>query len=142
MREDLIEQYFEVSTSMQRAWKRRIFATFETERISIAQMGLLFMIHESQSVISKDLATRMQISRSAIAQFLDGLSELGYITKTEDSKDRRIVHISLSKKGKSKLKDLEKQRRVIFKQLVKELSDKQLKSAIEINNVMLRQLEK
>jgi DNA-binding MarR family transcriptional regulator len=142
MREDLIEQYFEASTGIQRAMKRRVLAKLQSESISFAQIGLLFMIDENGSVISKDLATRMQISRSAIAQLLDGLSELGFITRTEDKKDRRIVHIGLSKKGKGKIKDLEKQRKAIFKELVSGLSDKQLKSAIEINSAMLKQLEK
>jgi DNA-binding MarR family transcriptional regulator len=142
MRENLIEQYFETSTGIQRALKRRVLAKLQSESISFAQIGLLFMIDENGSVISKDLATRMQITRSAIAQLIDGLSELGFIIRTEDKDDRRIVHISLSKKGKNKLKDLEKQRKAIFKELVSELSDKQLKSAIEINSVMLRQLEK
>jgi DNA-binding MarR family transcriptional regulator len=141
MREELIEQYFEVSTAVQRATKRRVLAQLQSESISFAQIGLLFMIHEHQPVISKDLATYMQITRSAIAQLLDGLSELGLIVKTEDKKDRRIVHVSLSKKGKNKLKDLEKQRKIIFRELVNGLSDKQLASAIEISSDMLKQLE-
>lgn len=141
MRNELIEEYFTATTTMQRAWKHRIFALLQDENISVAQVGLLFIISEQKSVISKDLAQRMHITRSAIAQQLDGLSELGYVTKTEDTKDRRIVHISLSKKGLQKMKQLDRQRRDIFGKLVDGLSDEQLAAAIEINKSMLRQLE-
>lgn len=142
MREDLINQYFTVSTTMQRAWKHRVLAAFEHEHISIAQMGLLFMIHEQKSVISKDLAKHMHITRSAVAQLIDGLAEPGYIERTEDEKDRRIIHISLSKKGRNVLKRLEKQRRKIFDELVCELNEEQLKAGIEIQEAMLRRLER
>lgn len=141
MRNELIEEYFMASTSMQRAWKHRIFAVLQDENISVAQTGLLFIINEHKSVISKDLAKFMHITRSAVAQLLEGLSEQGYVTKTEDTKDRRITHISLSKKGVDKMKQLDKQRRSIFNRLVEGLSDEQLTAAIEINKSMLEQLE-
>lgn len=142
MREELVDQYFGVSTNVQRVWKHRVLTALDDEQISVAQMGLLFMIHEKQSVISKDLAKHMHISRSAIAQLLDGLAELGYIERSEDTKDRRIVHLSLSKKGKSVLKRLEKRRRAIFDELVCELSEDELRAGIAIQEAMLRQLTK
>lgn len=142
MRKDLIEAYFAVSTQMQRAWKSCVLSEIAEENISIAQMGLLFLLNEHQPVLSKDIATKMHITRSAVAQLVEGLDELGYITRTEDESDRRMVYIRLSTRGQKKLGELEDRRRRIFESLVSDLSDEQLQEAIKINQVMLQQLEK
>lgn len=142
MRDKLIKQYFDVSVTVQRTWKQLVFDALEDEQISLAQMGLLFRIDEQGSVISRDLASHLRVTRSAIAQLIDGLAERGYIQRQEDETDRRIVHISLSKKGKNVLKRLEKRRRAIFEKVVCELSDEQLRIGIDIQHAMLRQLGK
>ena len=142
MREELIKQYFDISVTVQRTWKHRVFAALEDEHISMAQMGLLFIIEERQPVASKELATYLRVTRSAIAQLIDGLDERGYIERNEDDKDRRILHISLSSNGELVLRRLEKRRRKIFEDLVCELSDEQLTSGIEIQESMLRRLGK
>lgn len=141
MREKLIEEYFEVSVAMQRAWKARIMAELNDEQISIAQMGILFLLKETQPILGKDLAARLYITRSAVTQLIDGLVDSGYVTRTEDSKDRRKIYLSLSKRGSAKLKALDKQRKAVFMAQVANLSDKQLTAAIEINAQMLKEIE-
>lgn len=142
MREKLIEDYFKATSALQRAWKHRVLlALHDDEQISITQISTLFMLREHSPIMGKDLATKMHISRSAVTQLVDGLVESGYVTRREDSKDRRNVYLSVSKKGKAKLKALDKKRKHIFNQLVTNLSDKQLKAAIEINQKMLKEIE-
>lgn len=142
MRERLIEDYFEATNSLQRAWKQRVLSMLNDDNeVSIAQMSVLFMLREHGPIMGKDLATKMHISRSAVTQLVEGLVESGYVTRKEDAKDRRNIYLSVSKKGVTKIKALDKRRKIIFNQLVTNLSDKQLKAAIEINQKMLKEIE-
>lgn len=142
MREELIDDYFAVTVQMQRAWKRRYMYLLDEDIISLAQLGVLFLLHEKQPIQSKDIALDMRISRSAVTQLIDGLVDMELVSRLEDSTDRRNVFLQLSKKGRSKLKQLEKRRRKLFDELVAGLTDKQIASAININTHMLNELEK
>lgn len=140
-KEDLTEQFFLSATSFQHSWKSHLFKLLKNEDISPAQIGILFFIEEKQPVSAKEIATKMLISPSAVAQLIDPLYLKKLIDKKEDAKDRRISFLSLSKKGQKKMKHIEKKRKELFVAMTAGLSQEELKSITAIQNKMLKQIE-
>ena len=67
--------------------------------ISVEQFHILRHIHKGVKSVS-DLADVKHISRPAISQAVDLLVEKGYITRTQNSQDRRFVELSLTGSGR------------------------------------------
>ncbi len=54
-----------------------------------------------------DLSTRMQITPGAVTHMINSLEEGGYVERLQAAKDRRIVLIKLTDKGKKVVADME-----------------------------------
>jgi DNA-binding MarR family transcriptional regulator len=141
-RDKLIEQFFNSSQTMQRAWKSQFYKVVRDAEVPPAQIGLLFLIKHKQPVNGRDIAAEMQITRSAVTQLIDALEQLGYIERQEDKNDRRISNIQLSKKGTQKLNKLEKKRKELLTRLASALDDDELKAIVAINSKMIQELER
>ncbi len=64
--------------------------------------------HESLSI--KDVAERMGISGSAATQLVDSSVREGLLSREIDSRDRRVMRISLTPSGRSRLESFRKAR--------------------------------
>jgi DNA-binding MarR family transcriptional regulator len=67
---------------------------------------LLVIIHsidEGKPVMVSQLSHKMEISNAASTQMIDGLEKIGWVTRTQDEKDRRIMWVDLTKEGKKVL---------------------------------------
>jgi len=140
-REEMIEDLLANMQSMQRAWKMRMYGAMGKESLSPAQIGILFHLRHSQPVSGRKLAATLQMTPSSITQFIDGLDQLGYITREQDQQDRRIVYLGVSKKGEEKIKNLEERRKEYFKKFTETLSDEELMTMARIQKKMAQQLE-
>lgn len=77
-------------------------------QLSKAQLELLYALSFHEKISVKQAAQRLSVSLSAVSQLADPLLSEGYITRQNDLTDRRIVHLSLTPKGKRIIKDLKK----------------------------------
>lgn len=139
-REDLVLQFFNNSRTIQSSWKAYYARTMSGDDLSPAQLALLFIIKHQQPVSGKKLAESMRVSKSAVTQLLESLDQHGYITRTEDSDDRRISHITLSETGSSKMNAFEQKRKEVFVSLASELSDEELMTILNVQKKMLEHL--
>jgi DNA-binding MarR family transcriptional regulator len=57
-------------------------------------------IHNIGSCTSSDLADEFEVNKSAITAIINRLFERGLIQRTRDEKDRRVVYLALTPKGK------------------------------------------
>ncbi|KKK39395.1 MarR family transcriptional regulator [Mesobacillus campisalis] len=57
-------------------------------------------IHNIGSCTSSDLAEEFEVNKSAITAIINRLFERGLIQRTRDEKDRRVVYLALTPKGK------------------------------------------
>lgn len=60
---------------------------------------ILNVIHMEGTTTSSNLSKRLNISISNISRSINTLNSLGYITKKQDAKDKRIIYLSLSTKA-------------------------------------------
>lgn len=140
-REELVEHFFNSEQSLQRAWKLQFQKVLGNEGLSLAQMGMLFMIKNRQPIKASDLAKELQISRSAVTQLMEPLNRQHYITREEDSQDRRIQYIKLSDNGVKELARLEKIRKDFFARSITSLTDEELETIVRIQRKMIHEIE-
>jgi DNA-binding MarR family transcriptional regulator len=75
--------------------------TGSLSRLHLAIMGML--VEESPAV--SEIAKRLVIPKSQMTYLIDQLAGLGIIERLPDTKDKRVIHILLTKHGKVVLKE-------------------------------------
>ena len=141
-RQDLIEHLFVNTRALQRAWKRYYYEFMGAESLFPDQMSMLFYLKSNASASSKQLSSELHISKSSIAQIIDGLQQLGLVERQTDTFDRRITHTSLSKAGHKKVESLEAKRRDFFAKVAAGLSDREIDNLIVGQKKMADAIEK
>lgn len=124
-REALSEQYHRNNQALQRAWRQHFMQHMQQSgALSPPQWWLLKSIRERGSMSGRELASHLEVSRSAITQMLDGLEQ--YIVRKTDEQDRRVVHISLSEAGKACLEEFDTEMRRYSAEGISALDDSEL----------------
>lgn len=72
---------------------------FSNRELSPLLSRMLNEIHIQGKTTSSNLSKRLDLSVPNTSRSVNTLFKLGYITKTQDLKDKRIVYLSLSEKG-------------------------------------------
>lgn len=139
-REERVENLFASTQNMIRAWKSYFAKVLEPDNISLMQMGLLFHLGRHQPATGRELSTALHISPSATAQLLDGLDQLGYITRESAPEDKRIKYFGLSPAGAEKYAALENKRKKLYAHVTATLSDQELEDMTALQEKMTRQI--
>lgn len=103
-----------------------------------AQLGLtpgqVFMLSfiqkKGQCSVTK-LAEKLEVAPSAITVMLDRLESHGFVSRTRDKSDRRVVIIELTDAGVEKLNYVLEKRKQIMQQCFKEMESDELDSFIQ-----------
>jgi DNA-binding MarR family transcriptional regulator len=73
----------------------------EKSGLSHAQLSMLFMLFYHPSASAKEITGWLGISKSAISQIIDPLADKKLVSRDNDPKDRRIIRLNLTAKGRS-----------------------------------------
>jgi DNA-binding MarR family transcriptional regulator len=65
-----------------------------------AEFKCLRIFGSNKSLTCKEIANRMNLSRSRITRIIDGLEKKGYMNREIDQTDRRNMKVTLSRRGK------------------------------------------
>ncbi len=99
------------------------------------QIGILFSLARSKDGLSvKQLADLLNVTSGAITQFVDGLAKEDLVLGQEDSKDRRIMKIMLTKNAEKKFKDFKKNYFKSVSPLFDNLSNEEMAQLINLLN--------
>jgi MarR family 2-MHQ and catechol resistance regulon transcriptional repressor len=69
--------------------------------ISIPKIGVLHLIYFGNNPTINDVASFMGVSLPSVSAVVDDLENLGMIKRTRGKDDRRVVHLSITKKGRT-----------------------------------------
>lgn len=84
---------------------------------------LLFLANNPEYDTARDITVLRGISKSQVSQAVDLLSADGFLTRTPDAEDRRIVHLSISPEGWPLAKECQKIQEFCGEQLVRGMSE-------------------
>ncbi|HHF7348461.1 TPA: MarR family winged helix-turn-helix transcriptional regulator [Legionella feeleii] len=68
--------------------------------LTVPQIICLYEIYETGIMTLSVLSKRVYLSTSTLVGVIDRLEEKGFVNRTRDSKDRRIIFIDITNKGK------------------------------------------
>jgi DNA-binding MarR family transcriptional regulator len=81
---------------------KRITRIPDKERLDLTynQLSILFLLQRQHSLTMSELSRQLDVELSNATQMVDRLHKLDYLKRTSDTRDRRVVRINLSQKGK------------------------------------------
>jgi DNA-binding MarR family transcriptional regulator len=138
LKEELIQSIVENLVKLQRP-SPNIWKGFD---LSHAQVGMLFLLSYHQHSSVNETADYLGISKSAISQLADPLVQKGFISRDNDPKDRRIVRLSLTVKGRQMLKKLAKHKYDRVRAAIEQLDDNDVAKLYELHQKMMSKLSK
>lgn len=110
--------FWKLSREMAHIWEKIYKDTFPG-----SQSHILFLLQRNGPNKMSELAVALHLTPGAITTASDRLNEQGYISRLRDKEDRRVVHLELTEKGSSKLKELQSEGQKIMKLVFKDVSD-------------------
>ena len=98
---------------------------------SFSQTLILMMLLTQQSVKMKELARLLGLSRANATGLVDRLESRGLVERRHSTEDRRVVHVSLTRKGQQTARKLNEARRTGLAQMMRRVPPKNLAVFIE-----------
>ncbi|WP_234340309.1 MarR family winged helix-turn-helix transcriptional regulator [Gorillibacterium timonense] len=106
------------------------------------QFRVLYMLHKHGPQNVSQLACCLTLTSAAITGATDYLLSGGYVEKTRDEDDRRVVTISLSDKGEKLVKEFLENQREVIEAHFKVLSEEDIQHLKRIFGILNAELEK
>ncbi|WP_409344853.1 MarR family transcriptional regulator [Paenibacillus sp. MBLB4367] len=117
------------------AYMRRILTATETSKrllgnvfqsllakqqleLTMPQFYMLYLINEQEPCKLTRLAEQMEVKPSAITVMLDRLVQSGQVMRSSDDKDRRVVLVQLTDKGREAFEQARRIRREMMQRLL------------------------
>lgn len=105
----------EIMPIMAKAFMKRMAGDFYKIKVTLPQFFILDMLNRRGESRMTDLAEFLGVTTAAMTGVADRLVRDGYAVRAYDPKDRRIVKIKVTQKGRGLVtKTIEKRRRTII----------------------------
>lgn len=104
----------------------------EMEGLAPSHGDILSALFEYSSLTMKDLAKRINKDKSTVTALVNKLLNLGYIERTRDLEDSRIVYITLTEKGKNLKTDFKEISDKLIERVYKDISKNEQEVVIKI----------
>jgi len=134
---DVITLSLELSRQLKKAQAARSAGT----QVNLLQLQGLFFIKETNGISMKDLAGLLKIGPSTATAFVDRLQRSGWVKRSSDKNNRKVVHLHLTKKGDIVLRAEFRERQKFLKSIFAVLSENERKSLSHILTKLLTAFE-
>jgi len=116
---------------------RYINSNQENKDLTMIQLRTVMFVQECHIVKPTKIAKYFSITPASVTSQIDNLVEKGWLERIYNSNDKRVIEVSLSKKGQNQLpkelKDLEKNNEWILTTLSKDEQEKSLQLLKKLN---------
>lgn len=138
----LNNQLAEVIFSISRTLRDEMTFDSSTYQLTLLQLRALIFIKKQKSVSVSDLAAQFRTTLPTATSLSDKLVKLKLVLRKQNLTDRRIVKISLTKKGKNLLKKAVKEKDKKINKMLLYLSAQDKKELFRILNNLLLAIKK
>ncbi len=114
----------------------------EIHGLTQAEFRCLRLFGSDETVNNKKIAERMNLSPSRLTRIIDGLVKKEYIIREIDPNDRRNMRVTLSSKGQSLVRQLNKAYVDIHREILKDIDPEQHEPLTTALEHLLEALEK
>ncbi|EGQ20854.1 MarR family transcriptional regulator [Sporosarcina newyorkensis 2681] len=123
--QDFEKSFWQLSRKMENVWKEIYTKTFPG-----SQSRIMYLLEQNGPLRMSDLANELHITAGAVTTASNILIKNEYIMRLRNDEDRRVVHLDLTEKGRSKLNELRETGKEMMKLVFKDLSDEELKNML------------
>lgn len=131
MKTDIDKELFELIFNVYKMMKKN-YSLFKENNLSMVQLHGLIYIFENPRCTLKELAEKFSISNPSANDLVNRLVNSNLVKREEDKQDRRLVHLSLTNKGKKVLDGILKRKKQCFSSLIEKLSREEKKQLLLI----------
>src|SRR5262245_21759998 len=125
-RQKLIEEILHSFHAIRNITKAMAVGLGHQKFLAHSRWFVLMMIEHFKNRSIKDIANAMEISSSAATQLVDAPVHAGFVVREEGTKDRRLVQLRLSAKGKKHIASMKEKRIAEMEGLFDSLTDTDL----------------
>lgn len=141
-RQELIQEFFETLNAIHRIVgdnRSPIYPGGErrNQERRQPQTELLYILSRAKELTIKQIAAAMYITSSAATQMVESLVNQGLLERTDDPKDRRVVRVRLTPKGRVNFSKFKKSHLNYVDAVLKKLSTEELKFIIKIREKII-----
>ncbi len=141
-RDNIIATILENMTLVKRGLGSHIHETIKHLPFSPTQIELLYIIRQQQPMSSKALAESRQLTPGAISQLTEGLEAEKLIAREQDTNDRRLQLLRVTKAGEKVLQTVHKRRNELFREIMEDFTDDELTAWMHVQQKIIAKLDK
>ncbi|HWU24704.1 MAG TPA: MarR family transcriptional regulator [Candidatus Paceibacterota bacterium] len=108
------------------------------DELSMTQFEVLWFVSCVPSISMDAIAERLSIKPPSATALITTLERKGYIKRSRDPKDRRVVNVALTPSAKRQLGTLQKRKDRMFESLLSKLSAKDRKEFIRLLTILTK----
>lgn len=119
---------------------RRQFKTLKTREITISQMIILTLLQEKGRSKMNEIAGALSVTTSAGTGLVDRMVKSNLLKRSADPKDRRVINIEMTQKGRNIIEDIQKRRYKMMMEMFSKLKPIERKRYLETVKKIYRTL--
>jgi len=131
----------EVATLMPRIARRILLGFFQSIDITQTQIFTIMTLSEQSPVRLSQLSKKLQISAPTVTGIVDRLERSGFVERIPDNKDRRVINVDLTAKGRQIAKKLKMTLKTKWKGLLSKLPSHDQNNYVGILRKIQRTME-
>ena len=111
-------------------------------RVTASQGYTILTLPESESMTMNALSEAMGLANSTMTRMVDQLVDKGFVRRTTDDEDRRVVCVSLTAQGQETRRNLEQAQQYFFGLVLTEISQDERHDILQVLERIVVAIEK
>jgi DNA-binding MarR family transcriptional regulator len=107
-------------------------------KVTPEQFGVLTQTLDRGPLTMSELASARNVALNTATSLVDRLVAAGLVERHGDSSDRRVVRVSVTTTGRTLIEELRKVRRAVIREMLDDLSDKEVASILAATPALAR----
>lgn len=104
-----------------RKMQRLFDGLVQKKGLTLARARTLLVLADNKTWNQKDLANALHIEHPSVVRLLDGLEELGFVSRAPVKGDRRAKQITLTSAAEKQIEDLQQLTATVRRQLLEDI---------------------
>ncbi len=125
---EIIQAFIE----LKKFWFQHMGRHMEDQAATILQYEAMSYIYKHPGCAMKELSLHMDISISSATQLTNRLMQSYLLARVQDEKDRRVIHLNLTKTGEKELKEKGKRMEEKIQLIIDAIPQKDLEDFLRI----------
>ena len=124
--------------SLRRNYDRRL----KSFGLTPSQFEVIMILWTEDGIVLGELRRRLSRDGPTITGVVDRMEKKMLVKRIRDQRDRRVVKVHLTSKGKNMQGDLERTKKLVMEKITRSLSRKDMNSLVSLMEKMMRNTER